>query len=157
MTILLLSAIWDANKGVRIRKLTDHSGIVNSCTIARVRTFPLSLSLCLSVSPLTLLLFPITISFSMFQFLQKIFSFVSAFSIPISLFCIFITHRPFLLHPITVALLPWVFVCLCFSACTLVSVCVCVCVFAYLSTPALPLRSLSYLEEYPNLSLSIVG
>jgi Prp8 binding protein len=28
-------AIWDAIKGVRTRKLTDHSGIVNSCSIAR--------------------------------------------------------------------------------------------------------------------------
>jgi hypothetical protein len=32
----LLAAIWDANKGVRTRKLADHSGIVNSCSIARV-------------------------------------------------------------------------------------------------------------------------
>jgi WD40 repeat protein len=32
------AAIWDANKGVRTRKLVDHSGIVNSCSIARVST-----------------------------------------------------------------------------------------------------------------------
>lgn len=38
-TITLLpdcAAIWDANKGVRVRKLVDHSGIVNTCSIARV-------------------------------------------------------------------------------------------------------------------------
>jgi Prp8 binding protein len=28
-------ALWDANKGVRIRKYADHSAIVNSCSIAR--------------------------------------------------------------------------------------------------------------------------
>jgi Prp8 binding protein len=28
-------AIWDANKGVRTRKLADHGSIVNSCSIAR--------------------------------------------------------------------------------------------------------------------------
>lgn len=34
--LTLLAAIWDANKGIRTRKLVDHSGIVNSCSIARV-------------------------------------------------------------------------------------------------------------------------
>jgi len=29
------AAMWDANKGTRIRKYTDHTGIVNSCSIAR--------------------------------------------------------------------------------------------------------------------------
>ena len=27
-------ALWDANKGARIRKYTDHKGIVNSCALA---------------------------------------------------------------------------------------------------------------------------
>jgi Prp8 binding protein len=28
-------AIWDSNKGSRVRKLTEHSGIVNSCCVAK--------------------------------------------------------------------------------------------------------------------------
>jgi Prp8 binding protein len=28
-------AIWDANKGTRIRKYGSHTGIVNSCSVAR--------------------------------------------------------------------------------------------------------------------------
>lgn len=31
-------ALWDANKGTRIRKLTDHKGIVNSCSVASKAT-----------------------------------------------------------------------------------------------------------------------
>lgn len=28
-------ALWDSHRGTRIRKLTEHTGIVNSCAVAR--------------------------------------------------------------------------------------------------------------------------
>ena len=62
---LFFSAIWDANKGVRIRKLSDHSGIVNSCSVARVRTFSLFLSLYLSLSFSLSHCLSLTLSFSL--------------------------------------------------------------------------------------------
>ena len=69
---LLFSAIWDANKGVRIRKLSDHSGIVNSCSVARVRTFFVTLSFSRSLS---FYLSPSIFSpFTFFSLLHQFFS-----------------------------------------------------------------------------------
>lgn len=44
--------LWDANKGVRLRKLTDHSAIVNCCAIAKsnITTFASGSDDCTAVS-----------------------------------------------------------------------------------------------------------
>ena len=74
-------------------------------------------------------------------FRSIIFSFVSAFSI-LFLFCAFITHHPFLCHPITAALLPWVCVCVGVCICMLVRSLVCGCVCLSFYTRPATLKSL---------------